>query len=141
MGWALYCKMALMSGGVSPGLACSSKATAPATAGAETEVPDNIITDSPPWPLLPGTCVNAGYLLGKTLQVFSLRLSTDSAPRTLLPGATRSGLSRLSTWRTPTSSTNEERVGPRELKKLTLSSLRKAVPRVLTAPTVITDGS
>ena len=38
-GWALYCRMAFTSGGVSPGLACSIKATAPATAGAATEVP------------------------------------------------------------------------------------------------------
>ena len=33
------------------------------------------------------------------------------------------------------------RVEPRELKKLTLSSPRCAVPRVLTEPTVMTEGS
>ena len=38
-GWALYCRMALTSGGVSPGLACSIRATAPLTTGADTEVP------------------------------------------------------------------------------------------------------
>ena len=38
-GWALYCRMALTRGGVSPGLACSISATAPDTTGADTEVP------------------------------------------------------------------------------------------------------
>ena len=42
-GWAEYCKMALTSGGVSPGLACSINATVPATAGAAIEVPLSII--------------------------------------------------------------------------------------------------
>ena len=130
-----------MSGGVSPGLACSISATAPATTGAATEVPDSIMTDSPPWLLLPGTCVSCGYLAGSALRKVSERLSTDLAPRILLPGATRSGLSRLSMRRTPAASTNEARVGPRELKKLTLSSPRAAVPRVLAEPTVITEGS
>jgi hypothetical protein len=36
--------MAFTSGGVSPGLACSSTAAAPATAGAATEVPLSCIT-------------------------------------------------------------------------------------------------
>ena len=39
IGCALYCKMALISGGVSPGLACNISATVPATAGAAIEVP------------------------------------------------------------------------------------------------------
>ena len=47
-----------------------------------------------------------------------------AAATILLPGATRSGLSRLSTTRTPPLSRNEPRVGPRELKKLTESSPR-----------------
>ena len=140
-GWALYCKMALISGGVSPGLACSSNATAPATTGADTEVPDNTMTDSPPLLLLPATCVSCGYLAGSTLGSSNAKLSTDLAPSTLLPGATRSGLSRLSMRRTPPASMYEARVGPRELNRLTLSSLRAAVPRVLAEPTVITDGS
>ena len=59
----------------------------------------------------------------------------------LLPGATRSGLSRLSTTRLPLASSRAPRVGPRELKKFTLSSLRASVSLTLTAPTVITDGS
>ena len=42
-GWAAYCSMALISGGVRPGLACSISATVPATAGAATEVPLSII--------------------------------------------------------------------------------------------------
>ena len=51
MGCAEYCSMALMSGGVRPGLACSISATVPATAGAAIEVPLSIIRvdlDSPP---------------------------------------------------------------------------------------------
>ena len=140
-GWALYCRMALMSGGVRPGLACNISATAPDTTGAATEVPDSIITDSPPLVLLPTPCASCGYLAGSALRKNKVKLSTDLAPRTLLPGATRSGLSRLSTRRAPWVSMNEPRVGPRELKKLTLSSLRTALPRVLTAPTVITEGS
>ena len=39
IGCALYCRMALTSGGVRPGFCCSIKATVPATAGAATEVP------------------------------------------------------------------------------------------------------
>ena len=42
-GCAVYCRMALISGGVSPGLACSISATVPAKAGAATEVPLSII--------------------------------------------------------------------------------------------------
>ena len=42
-GCALYCRMALINGGVSPGLACSISATAPLTTGAATEVPLSII--------------------------------------------------------------------------------------------------
>ena len=38
-GCAVACRMLLMSGGVSPGLACSSSAAAPATAGAAIDVP------------------------------------------------------------------------------------------------------
>src|SRR5262245_544700 len=38
-GCAVYCSMALTSGGVSPGLACSISAAAPATAGAAIDVP------------------------------------------------------------------------------------------------------
>ena len=41
---AVYCRMALTSGGVSPGLACSISATAPLTTGADTEVPLSIIS-------------------------------------------------------------------------------------------------
>ena len=43
--------------------------------------------------------------------------------------------------RTPSESTIAARVGPRELNRFTLSSLRASVPLKLTAPTVITDGS
>ena len=39
MGCAEYCSMALISGGVRPGLACSINATVPATTGAAIEVP------------------------------------------------------------------------------------------------------
>ena len=42
-GCALYCSSALISGGVSPGLACSINATVPATAGAAIDVPLMII--------------------------------------------------------------------------------------------------
>ena len=67
-GCALYCRIALISGGVSPGLACSIKATAPDTTGAATEVPDSIITDSPPLLLLPTPCASCGYMLGSALR-------------------------------------------------------------------------
>ena len=43
--------------------------------------------------------------------------------------------------RTPLASMYEPRVGPSELNRLTVSSLRAAVPRVLAEPTVMTDGS
>src|SRR5689334_17037037 len=39
IGCALYCSIALISGGVRPGLACSISAAAPATAGAAIDVP------------------------------------------------------------------------------------------------------
>ena len=42
-GWAVYCRIALTSDGVSPGFACSSSAAVPATAGAAIEVPLSII--------------------------------------------------------------------------------------------------
>ncbi len=64
-----------------------------------------------------------------------------AAPTILLPGATRSGLSRLSTTRTPLLFRYEPRVGPRELKLLTTSSPRAVVPLKFTEPTVMTDGS
>ena len=70
-----------------------------------------------------------------------LEALVDAAPTMALPGATRSGLSRLSMWRTPRLSVQPLRVGPRELNMLTVSSLRAAVPLVLAEPTVITDGS
>ena len=38
-GCAVYCRIAFTSGGVRPGLACNSKAAAPATTGAATDVP------------------------------------------------------------------------------------------------------
>ena len=50
-GVAVYCRIALTSGGVSPGLACSSTAAAPATAGAAMEVPLSVIS------VCPGACV------------------------------------------------------------------------------------
>ena len=46
IGCAVYCRIALTSGGVRPGLACSISATAPATTGAEIEVPLTIISVS-----------------------------------------------------------------------------------------------
>jgi hypothetical protein len=46
-GCAVYCRIALMSGGVSPGLACSMSAAVPATAGAAIDVPLSIICVSP----------------------------------------------------------------------------------------------
>ena len=59
-----------------------------------------------------------------------------------LPGASRSGLSRLSTTRWPLLSRVAPRVGPRELKPLTTSSVRlAAVSFMFDEPTVITDGS
>ena len=63
-----------------------------------------------------------------------------AAATTRLPGATRSGLSRLSMRRTP-STVIAPRVGPRELKWLTLSSSRASVALWLAAPTVMTLGS
>ena len=64
-----------------------------------------------------------------------------AAPTMALPGATRSGFTRLSIWRTPVLSVQALRVGPRELNMLTTPSLRAVVPLLLTEPTVITLGS
>jgi hypothetical protein len=47
----------------------------------------------------------------------------------------------LSTWRLPLASTQAPRVGPRELKWLTVSSARSMLPLLLTEPTVMTLGS
>ena len=58
-----------------------------------------------------------------------------------LPGATRSGLIRLSMLRPPVVLIEAPRVGPRELNRLTVSSPRAGVPRMCDEPTVITDGS
>ena len=60
-GCAVYCRMALTSGGVRPRLACSSNAAAPATAGAAIEVPLITITGTrcstaPSWPARPDRC-------------------------------------------------------------------------------------
>ena len=52
------------------------------------------------------------------------RLEVDAALTSALPGATRSGLIRLSTARWPLAMTRAPRVGPRELKLLTTSSPR-----------------
>ena len=68
-------------------------------------------------------------------------LSEPSTETMRLPGATRSGFSRLSGCRAPLESVEPPRVGPRELKKLTLSSLRAAVSWVWAEPTVMTEGS
>ena len=65
----------------------------------------------------------------------------EAALTMALPGATRSGLSRLSTTRSPVVSTWAPRDGPRELKELTTSSLRLGVSFMFDEPTVITDGS
>ena len=43
----------MISGGVSPGLACSISATAPATAGAEIDVPLRFISATLPFWLVP----------------------------------------------------------------------------------------
>jgi len=68
--------------------------------------------------------------------------STRSQPYTiLLPGATTSGLMRLSKCLTPSVPVQKPRVGPRELNVAMPSSLRASVPNELVAPTVITDGS
>ncbi len=67
--------------------------------------------------------------------------SAPDAVSTLLPGATRSGLIRLSVQRLPFAKVKLPRVGPRELKVVTTSSARSAVPAMLSAPTVITEGS
>jgi hypothetical protein len=47
----------------------------------------------------------------------------------------------LSIQRLPLGNRKPPRVGPRELKPLTASSLRVVVPNGLTAPTVIAEGS
>ena len=140
-GWAVYCRMALISGGVRPGLACSSRAAVPATAGAATEVPLSSISSwSRVW-AAPASAISAGYSVASRLPVGAgLPASFDTAPSRRLPGATRSGLIRLSTQR-PRASARLPRVGPRELKPATTSSVRLSVALGLLAPTVMTDGS
>ena len=137
-GWALYCRMALISGGVSPGLACSISATAPLTTGADTEVPLRNISVWPnTWPVKPASRPVFRAASRFHWPVFDV----DAALTRALPGASRSGLSRLSTTRWPLLSTWAPRLGPRELKPLTTSLLRAAVSRMFDEPTVITDGS
>ena len=55
----MYWRMALTSGGVSPGLACSSRAAAPATTGAAIEVPLSIICVSPYFWVMPSGATSA----------------------------------------------------------------------------------
>ena len=62
-------------------------------------------------------------------------------PALSVPAATRSGLSRLSTARTPVLLVTAPRVGPRELKPFTTSSERPVVSFMFDEPTLITDGS
>ena len=52
-GCAVYCRIALMSGGVRPGFACSINAAAPATAGAAIDVPLSCICVSPQVAVMP----------------------------------------------------------------------------------------
>jgi hypothetical protein len=118
-------------------LACSISATAPLTAGAAIEVPLSCIRR----PLRSGVKpVISSHGYDETI-LFAGVPPLASAPTILLPGATRSGFSRLSTWRTPPASTHALRVGPRELKKFTVSSPRAVVSCPFADPTVITDGS
>jgi hypothetical protein len=63
------------------------------------------------------------------------------APITRLPGATTSGLRWLSATQRPEGVRPQPRVGPRELKLLTVSSERPGVRLQLTDPTVMTVGS
>src|SRR6266508_647559 len=93
--------------GVNLGLAWSSKAAAPATRGAETEVPLMYIIFCVFLPA-PSPVSKSGLAVTRVL-------FTASAKINLLPGATRSGLIRLSEWRTPRRSVQKLRVGPREL--------------------------
>ena len=74
--------------GVSFGLACSSRAAAPATIGVEIEVPLRYIIF---WLIFP-----APRPVSKLGNVVTIRLFCASAKISLLPGATRSGLTRLS---------------------------------------------
>jgi hypothetical protein len=63
-----------------------------------------------------------------------------AALTTALPGATRSGSSRLSTRRTSPEPLSAPRVGPRELMVVTTSSLRPGVALTLAAPSVRANG-
>ena len=142
-GVAVYCRIALIRGGVRPGLACSSSAAAPETAGADTEVPLSCMSAVSAVPAVPYT------------RRSGRPPSTDQSarePMIRLPGATRSGLRKLSArrvWRitvklaglSKTSYQAAPRVGPRELKVLTVCALRSTESPVLTEPTVITVGS
>ena len=131
----------MTSGGVSPGLTCSSSAAAPATTGAATDVPLNSISVLFGAWAAPGTFASCGYVVTSRFQVLRWpKMSADSAPTMRLPGATRSGFSRLSI-QGPSGNKVRPRVGPRELKPATVSSLRMAVACRFTAPTVMTEGS
>ena len=105
-GCAVYIRMALTMFGVRRGLWRSSSEAAPATSGAAIEVPFIVIMFRV---LSALTYALSCGLLSRML------LSAAAAQMTLLPGATRSGLIRLSWCTWPAASVQEARVGPREL--------------------------
>src|SRR5258706_14954782 len=133
---AVYCRIAFTIGGVSPGFFCSISATVPETTGAENDV--LLATMRPVF--RPRCTTSCGNTCARRL-VLRPGESVDSAAMSWLPGATRSGLRRLSGWRMPEESSQPPRVGPRELKKLTVSSPRPDVACGFAEPTVMTDGS
>ncbi len=101
IGVAVYWRIALTSGGVRPGLASSIRATAPATTGAATEVPLRDISSRVLACVAPCAWASTGRPGLSSASRFQPAaasvMSEPSAATTRLPGATMSGLSRLST--------------------------------------------
>src|SRR5687767_1379329 len=89
---AVYIRMAFTRAGVSVGLTCIIKATAPATTGAAIEVPLKYITLLSAAVELPQAKVGAEAKILLPPPTFPF----EAAPMILLPGATKSGLIKLS---------------------------------------------
>src|ERR1044072_2209556 len=99
-------RMALIRLGVRFGFACKSNAAVPAATGAAIDEPLKYIMR---------LVLSALTLESNSGCLAKNKLSAAAAPTILLPGAMKSGFSKLSYCSAPLSSIQKLRVGPREL--------------------------